>query len=573
MLKRTAIIELARDRIAVIVPSATAPSSACTIVPPQTIANAWNNGLASLDEQLHDLITEAGVRGGTARLVYTSPDANATLLSLPAGTKHADRAARLALTESCGYPIPEVFAPAVPLVADRPSDHRQCHWLLSIDRAEHLEAAAAWLTRAGVRPEAILPLEATALARVVSEAIHLDATKPGGLAIALRIGRTCSAIAGVHNGRLLFARPLSISVGSIIDALTAPIYPTNHNADPDTSLQPTIIARETATIIAYEAGFSAKERPIPAAPSLTPRDLRPTLQPILQRLIVETRQTLRFGMPTNAAELGQPRLIVSGAGVAVKDLVASIGTMLDIQTIPHPNHERFRNNEATSPGSLLESIRLRDLPKINLLTGEAAQRIARRRTGITAAAGLTIATIVGAADFIATNKAAEALERSAASYTPVVAQADDIAARREQLAEGIAGVTHAQKRINTTLSPQLPVAAIVRDIAARLPERVRLLEINLTEAHPQPIATLRVIVLSDHNTSPDAGTTQPGISAIAGIFEDSPLVQSVRVGNIAPTNNDPHASLQMDITLELVSLPAFPLLAGVDDDTSTQDPR
>ncbi|MGP1347312.1 MAG: hypothetical protein ACTS3F_11680 [Phycisphaerales bacterium] len=565
MLKRTAIIELSRDRLSVIVPSTTAPSSSSVLLDPDLVSRAWREGLEPLDERLHELITESGVRGGTARLVYTSPDTHASVLSLPANAKHAERAALLAMGESSGFPLPEMFAPAMPLVVDRPSDARQCHWLTSFDRGEHLVAAASWMQRAGVRPEALLPMEALALARAVGEAIRLDSSRPGGPAIAMRIGRSCSAIAGVHNGRLLFARPISLSVGTMVAALCGPIYPTNQRNDPDTSLQPVQFSRETAAMAAFRAGFSTKAIEVDGAPGITARDLRPILQPILQRLVVEVRQTLRFGIPSAGAAPGSPRLLVSGAGVAVNGLVQTLGEMLEVPAQGQAGHERLRNDEPTSPGSLLEAVRLRDLPKINLLTGEAAQRMARRRLTATAAAGIVLAIAVGGGDLAGTLDSAERMATTARSYAPMVAQAETLSQRREQLATTIQQVRAMERGIEAALTPSLPAADLMRDLSMRLPESIRLLEMELTEAAGTPMASLRLIALGQRADG-DEEATGASVASISEMLLRSPLVEKVSIGTINRQGTGPDTgALTLDIDLALVPIPAMSAIHAVAD--------
>lgn len=502
MLKRTAIIELSPDRIAVIVPSATAPSSSCVLLDPDLVAQAWENGLTAIDEPLYKLITDSGVRGGTARLVYASPDSFARILSLAANTKHAERVAHEALIESCPYPVPEVFAPAVPLVVDRPSEHRQCHWLLSGDRGEHLTAAAAWLQRAGVRAEALIPLQSAALARAVAEAIHLDATKPGGPAIALRIGRHCTAIAGVHNGRVLLAQSLSVSATTFIEALTGAIDPSSQRHHPGLTFQPTLISRATAATLAYEGGFTGKATRIAGLVGLTAQDLQPILQPALQKLAIEIDQAMNAAIPESLQEHGHSRMLISGAGVAMNGFTRALGETLGMPVLAHTSHERFKNDDPISPGSLLESLRLRDLPRINLLTGEPAQRIARRKLRMTSAAGVLVAAALGGLHI--------------ARNTPPFADDPSRSAM-------------AATEPDSLLPPQL--ASLRDDLLHRMPAGARLIGLRSGNTLTATDAAFLTLLFDGHD--PNAAFSREGVaSGIADWVASSPFVETAKVDRI-----------------------------------------
>jgi hypothetical protein len=403
VLKRTAIIELAQDRISVVVPSATAPSSSCALAHPREVAAAWNAGLTPLDETLHGLITGSGVRGGTARIVYSSPASRAALVSLPAGQSHAEQVARRTMAEMSGQAVPEVIAPIAPLVVDRPSDHRRCHWLGGVDQTEHLEMLAAWAKRAGVRAKALIPLECVTIARAVSEAIHLDAARPAGPAIALRLGRNITAIAGVHNGRLLFAQSLDVSIATMIDALaTSDGLERSHGgmAPPERAHA---ISRAAAGTLIYELGVGGLPKRSASIPGgMTASDLQSLLRPIVQRLGDLAAIAIQDGLERSGVVPGTPRLQISGSGVAVGGLVQALGAQLTMPVLAHHGHQRFRNDDPISAGSLLESVRLRDLPRVNLLSGEAAQRIAQRRLRAITAAGIAFAGTLAALAMTAT---------------------------------------------------------------------------------------------------------------------------------------------------------------------------
>jgi hypothetical protein len=129
---------------------------------------------------------------------------------------------------------------------------------------------------------------------------------------------------------------------------------------------------------------------VDAAMRLAAEHVLPFMQPVLQRYVIETKQTLRFGIPE--AELARTTLRLRGPGGQIPELATTLEPQLDI-TI-EPGQARAASDGAVESGELSGAATL-DASGFTILPPvEANRRMARRlnsalRVGaVAAAAGL-----------------------------------------------------------------------------------------------------------------------------------------------------------------------------------------
>ena len=151
-------------------------------------------------------------------------------------------------------------------------------------------------------------------------------------------------------------------------------------------------ARQRAGSSLLSAGVPAPHAPIPAYPTLVGSSLLPHLQPVLQRLTIEIKQSLRFGV----AEEDRSKVVlrVAGPGAAVPGLCEAIARAAGFPYEPDAELERSADALDSSTGGLIAA---RACPSLVLALAPAEVRSARHtrrsRRALLVGAGLALAFI------------------------------------------------------------------------------------------------------------------------------------------------------------------------------------
>lgn len=205
---------------------------------------------------------------------------NAALLALDAATKldrdDTPNNAVLAHTDSC------------------PSATRRSH-AVAYAVPDTLVEGVADLTRSvGLRFEGLIPGETVAVASTLASAClnHNDgpSAEPSTPRASVWIDSSCSCLCVVQAGRVLLVRPIPIGLDAIIDSLSKPIR------EPSSNLSCVRFDKAGARRLLETVGVPTPETTIEGHPGLSGANLLPLMQPALQRLAVEIKQSVRFGL-------------------------------------------------------------------------------------------------------------------------------------------------------------------------------------------------------------------------------------------------------------------------------------
>ncbi len=253
-------------------------------------------------------------QGSVAVLVYDAPTTIIDAMRVPASGSAAERAAELAVLD------------ALPPGDAGPSDAVLLAGLSPV-RGESLALAAAelgttaewlhdWITRCGLRCGGFVPSGAITLAAAASEP-----AADGPEVAELHVGPESSVVV-VRDpaGRIDLIRPLGIGYEHLAEALHAGSAPAPGDAPR--------MSREHALRILFRSGLPKPDEEVDDG--LDGRLVLPALQPVLQRLAVELKQTLRFGLPEGRKAPRRTRLCGPGAGIARLDEFLSNALSADV---------------------------------------------------------------------------------------------------------------------------------------------------------------------------------------------------------------------------------------------------
>jgi hypothetical protein len=282
----------------------------------------------ALHEPLSTLVAQTGMHNARAHVWFTSPLAGAGVFSCHqrAGVSAAARAAILALGESLSADLTEQPHATFPLFTDKDSKAAppHSHTLAVTAPDTELTALANLVEGAGLKFADATPSMAVELLSAVREALRVAKDGP---VVVLYLGTQCATIIGAVPNRLRFVRQAPIGLDTFLDALVRePVA--------DVNGVPHTLTRNAARDILMKNGIPQAGQPVEIRPGVQSAALLPILQSALQRLVVEVKQSSRFGL--DEAERSAASLHVVGRGACVPrlgDLVASL-TGLSLANAP-----------------------------------------------------------------------------------------------------------------------------------------------------------------------------------------------------------------------------------------------
>lgn len=503
----------------------------------------WPAAVRALSDMLGPWVAQRGLAGRRAVVLYDNPTVATRLSSLPGlSDRQACAAARLAALGSLGAGESTALADACEVARDLRGEAPRRHLLAAADRRAALEAVDELFERAGLTLECVLPVEAVLIASLLRDAGDSNDVAHGRLFVGSR--QSWLVVSGA--GSLLLFRPIGLGLGQLVDVLTRPISLSGSRADFS-------LTRERAARLLETHGIPEREQVLDASCGLLGQHVLPLLQPILQRLVVELKQSLRFGLME--AQRRELRLSLCGPGAAVRGLASIIGDAVEAPVQVEPS-DAARGADAAFEFGLEGDAILRVLPRCpNLLPPRAVARHAVRRFNRAAWAGLAVAAALLAAD-------AQRMDRLIASERQTVndlsARLDDSQRRAEQAVEARARDAAFRRVRNAVVAaagtPDL--AALLREAALLAGSEIRLIRVDFDGR------TMERAFDADGPTSEltlEGYALGPGSETLVADFVDalqrSTLVESASIGSVARVEIDGRAARRFQVRLA-------PLAAG-----------
>lgn len=503
--------------------------------------SVWPAAVRALADVLGPWVAQRGLAGRRAVVLYDNPTVATRLSSLPGlSDRQACAAARLAALGSLGAGESTALADACEAARDGRGEAPRRHLLAAADRRAALEAVDELFERAGLMLERVLPIEAVLVASLLREIEASDGAAHGRLFVGSR--QSWLVVSGA--GSLLLFRPIGLGLGQLVDVLTRPISLSGSRADFS-------LTRERAEAILEGHGIPEREQVLDASCGLLGQHVLPLLQPVLQRLIVELKQSLRFGL--TEAQRRELRLSLCGPGAAVRGLASIIGDAVEapVQT---QQGASVRAAESDFDFGLSGDAILRVLPRCpNLLPPRAVARHAVRRFNRAAWAGLAVAAALLAAD-------AQRMDRLIASERQAV---NDLSARlddSQRLAEQATAVQArdaAFRRVRNALvastgTPDL--AALLREVALLAGPGVRLVRVDFdgrtVERALGANGPSSELTIEGYALGPESETLVTGF--VDGL-QRSTLVESASIGSVARVEIDGRGARRFQVRLSPVA--------------------
>jgi Tfp pilus assembly PilM family ATPase len=501
------------------------------------------------------LLHELEVQQPRATVIYHARGTQSELASCAASINlsHAEQAARLAMSNLADFPIDDAPVDTCTLLIDAPgkadgAPARQRHTLVAGD-AEHRCAALGELLRAGgITVERLIPAEAVAIADAVRTATSEHSGDAGDTQVtaALFIGEHATTLAVGTPGRLTFVRTIATGTEILAEALTRSLRPRSHE---DALVN---LGHSQARALLLEAGIPAPDAIIPSQPTLAGSALLPHLQPLLQRMAVELKQSLRFGV--TEAQRPNVRILAMGPGAAVPALGDAFAKLsgFSLARLDEPLNVDAQDS---SIGGLIAGLVRSPACTIALLP--ETERARNRQQGLRRAMILGACVAAAYIGFEALDARAE-LSKTRSHLQSIQAQAQaehGPALVRQRAIESRRALAAVESRVRTALGESPDAAALWQMLANSTSPELRILSLGLSRQAPAPGAepectvALRAYVRLSESPDP-ASTIKDYLDRLAAV----PLVKTVRLGGAQRITVNGHDAQVFDAVLVPVAM-------------------
>jgi Tfp pilus assembly protein PilN len=503
----------------------------------------WLAAVAGLGTVVKDAVAPWKLGEISATVVYAAPSTVAGVHACPltAGQAAAIQAAALTLGESAGFDLASNATDAQVLARDPDTtsvDAPPCfHCLAIADREVTLAALAQLCTAAGASLSRAIPLDALTLASATQQAMtDAGATKA---ALDLHFAERSAAIVGVDKGRILFVR--HVAIGS--DTLAAALTGEGKLSTPEGT--PVRFDQAQAAELLLRTGIPGRGELVDALTGIRGEALLPLLQPAIQRLVVEIRQSVRFGLSEAARKTVSFR--VSGLGAQIPRLESVIAEQINLPTASAAAPslaEQPRRPSPTFVGDLAKLVR------VSLLPAQARRRVAVAR--VVAMGVLGFDYMAASAEVGRARQKLASLEHKAAELRPI-AEVD----KRVQVVQQ--ALFNARARMRDRMPVSLHWHSVLAMLAQQTPPAVRLSEVNLALQDGKPVARLQGRTYVTPGVDSNAAIKQL-LDNLSGI----PLVKQARLGATQRFQAQGGITQSFELTVHFVDIPSSAVVSAVD---------
>jgi Tfp pilus assembly protein PilN len=462
-------------------------------------------------------VEELGATGALATVLYRSPtqvvDASGIAVR-NAGA--AMEAAVLGFTDGLPYSAISAVCEAAVVGHDAGGESPRTHVVAAAEREDVAEAIADMVGEAGLTLASVTPIEAAVTARLLAEALSSGDDRTARL----YVGAACSTFVVVRQRRIVFNRRIDLGVESLAASLTRPIK----HADQSDAVE---LTPEDARAILLAHGIPARDLVVHPGLRLTGAQVLPLLQPVLQRFVVELRQSLRFGLAeSDRTELS---IAVTGPGAAIPGFVALIGGELGVATTRDEAYDIAPPGGATRRSELTDALAARSfLRHINLLPREMARQRRSHRLRRWLWIGGTAAIAMIGADALRTRAQLHRAQQDAETYQ---AQVGDIGALDEKgrlLQNVLMERRDLEALIDTEVGARVNFPVCMRELASLTPATIRLTTIGFTRSVEETRADVSGCALDV-----DGDESRNDLEKFIDSLRQSPLFRDVTLGHVS----------------------------------------
>ena len=423
----------------------------------------WAKAVRGVGSKLKEIVKELDAEGASVRVLYRSPAQSVDLHSFALRTaSQACAAAVLPLAESLPYSMSSANMDAVAVGRDASGADRRWHVVVAADRGDVIRAIVEMVETAGLKFDSATPIDAAILAGVVRTALTYAGPQHGWL----HFGKHSSFFVLGGSGCVRFVRSIALGTETIVKTLTRPIRTTD-----ETSIN---LDHDTAQRIFYDHGIPETDDVLDESLQLRRRHIMPQIQPVLQRYVVELRQSLRFGLSEDDRQAIE--ITVSGPGSTIPGLAELIAWELNLKFATDTRYSDYDFRTPAGDGSELRDAidNTQFLDRLNLQPAEAALRrqAGRLRRWLWAGAAAALAFI--ALDTVQVRSRLTDARQQAAAHTIAATEAVGMQETHRKILAAGAAINDLEQTIAAEASAALNMRAILQELSLVTPVSIKL---------------------------------------------------------------------------------------------------
>ena len=491
--------------------------------------DAWREALTPLDDPLREALRGIDVTspGSRVRVLLESPAAMVQATSLPHGARAAQRVGLARAAESLTGESSESLRVAIPLCAAsvNPETGGEATLVLSAaERERTAQAVMGWVERAGMRLVGVTPVKAVCLHHTI-EAVSRSRTQ----SVCCVLDEGCTAIAAGSREGVHFARGVDVGFRLLAEAYRRALAETpgglatglpsvgigSMGADGGRAA----VERAFALMADYGVpGFGAHPTEVSAE---LRRHVVPLLQPVLQRYLVELKQTLRFAVPRWA---GRPKsMVLTGPGAAIPALAEVLAEGLELPVEVSPEAGEADPRTPFGPTSAA-AMRINGAAKAMVLRPTAA--VVRRERGhlntamkVGAAVGVIVLGGEAFGIWHETTKTQDAI----AQIRPSVQALAEFRERWREAADTVDGFALVESAREDAMGPAPVWDAVLVELAELREDQVDLTEVRLFMEDSRPVVMIEGV------THPGAADPRAELREFLERLAGSPMFRSTQL--------------------------------------------
>ena len=503
---------------------------ASTVRVPLELSNeptTWAKAVRGAGSKLKEIVEELDADGATVRVLYRSPTQSVDLQSFALRTSgQACAAAVLPLADSLPYALSSANVDAVAVGRDAGGADRRWHVVVGADRSDVIRAIVEMVESAGLKFDSATPIDAAIIAGVVRSALAYAGPQHGWL----HFGKHSSFFVLGGSGRVRFVRSIAIGTETIVNTLTRPIR------TPDES--PINLDHDTARQIFYKHGIPETDDVLDESLQLRRRHVMPQMQPVLQRYIVELRQSLRFGLAEE--ERHAIEITVSGPGSTVPGLSELIAWELNLKLATDPRYAGYDFLAPAGDGSELHDAlgNTQFLDRMNLQPEEAAMRREAGRLRRWLWTGAAAAVVVIALDAAQVGSKLTDARQRADALQIAATEAVGMQNTHKRLLEAGAALNELERTIAAEAGAGVNMRAILQELSRLTPASIKLNSLRFARKGDKVTARLhgRAIEVDTATGQTEVGTFITALKK-SSLFRDANL-RDVERGAFAEGNGE-----------------------------------
>lgn len=503
---------------------------------------SWSTDLRRVGLELQDVVREFDLQDKAAIVVYHSPSQVVDVAHLEVrSVDQACEAAILNCTDSAPYSLAVAVSEAMVIGHDACEDESRTHAVVAIDRDDAVSAIAEMVETAGLQFRSATPIDAVITAQIVRAALDHDGPDRGWL----HIGEHGSFFCVAGRGTIRLARPIALGVDTLARSIT---HPMRLSDDAEPIELESHIARE----ILHRYGIPREDQIVHEELQIERRHIMPLIQPVLQRYVVEIRQSVRFGLEEDQRE--SLKVTLSGPGAAIPRFAAVLSSELGIAFDVAPHGEVYDHEDPMSPGGDMHTALTdrRTLAQLNLQPDELAhqRRSAELRRWLWVGAAVTLAMIC-IDGFRLQMKLSDLRDREQ-SLAGEVHELEAWSTTQEKLANAIGAMNGLEQTINQEVGAQVNVGALLQELTLLTPDSVQITSLSL---HRREKATHGSIAGFAAERS-DANEPEP-LQVFIEALKASPLCDDLSLHNVQMGSLREVTGVRFEASLLVVPAPAL----------------